>query len=374
MKETHAKRSSTMSFALRWKHENLRLICTAALFSFALTSMFLVLLYGTAAKTVTLVINGQEKLVQTKQWTLQGLLDEQAVSIGEHDQLSVSAGRKLINGDYIAIEHAKQIRLTADGRTRTVYTTAKTVAEAIEGTDIQIGRRDKVIPPLGQPLPEDGAIRVVRVKRVVEENNQIIPYKTVTQKDPKLLKGKEKTIQEGSTGIVARKFEKVYEDGVIIATNEMDQWVRSPSRNKIVAIGTKSPVVILSASSPNVEQVTKTGMTFGVKRILKNVSLTAYAAGVKSTGKTEDHPQYGITYTGTRVEEGRTVAVDPKVIPLGWWIYIEGIGFRRAEDIGSAVKGKHVDIYFDDESYANRFGRKHGYTVYIVGPKKPTVN
>ena len=81
--------------------------------------------------------------------------------------------------------------------------------------------------------------------------------------------------------------------------------------------------------------------------MLKNVTLTAYSAGVASTGKAKSHPEYGITASGTTVTEGRTIAVDPKVIPMGWWVYIEGIGFRRAEDTGSAVKGNKIDVYFE---------------------------
>jgi 3D (Asp-Asp-Asp) domain-containing protein len=55
-------------------------------------------------------------------------------------------------------------------------------------------------------------------------------------------------------------------------------------------------------------------------------------------------------------------------------VYIEGVGFRRAEDTGSAVKGQKIDVYYDSHDYANRFGLKRGYTVYVIGPKKPTEN
>ena len=51
----------------------------------------------------------------------------------------------------------------------------------------------------------------------------------------------------------------------------------------------------------------------------------------------------GLTATGTVVTAGRTVAVDPSVIPYGTQMYIEGYGFRTAEDCGGAVDGKHID-------------------------------
>ena len=52
----------------------------------------------------------------------------------------------------------------------------------------------------------------------------------------------------------------------------------------------------------------------------------------------------GRTASGAQTEVGTTIAVDKSVIPLGATVYIEGIGFRSAQDTGSAVKGKHVDI------------------------------
>ena len=76
----------------------------------------------------------------------------------------------------------------------------------------------------------------------------------------------------------------------------------------------------------------------------------------------------GITFTGTEATVGRTVAVDPAVIPLGSWLYIQGIGWRRAEDTGKAVKGLIVDVYIGEGKKARyealRAGRREVKILY----------
>ncbi|MBO4473789.1 MAG: SH3 domain-containing protein [Clostridiales bacterium] len=74
------------------------------------------------------------------------------------------------------------------------------------------------------------------------------------------------------------------------------------------------------------------------------------------------------TATGTTCCEGRTVAVDPSVIPTGTKIYIEndplgGDGYYIAEDTGWGVDGHHIDIFAEDGESMNTL---RGYTVYIV--------
>lgn len=68
----------------------------------------------------------------------------------------------------------------------------------------------------------------------------------------------------------------------------------------------------------------------------------------------------GITSTGTQVTAGRTIAVDPSVIPYGTEVYIEGYGWRVAEDCGGAVNGKHIDIAVETHSQALSMGTTTG--------------
>ncbi|WP_127533097.1 3D domain-containing protein [Paenibacillus kobensis] len=371
--DTHGKRSSSMSFALRWKHENLRLIILSAIISIAMTFMLLVLLYGTAEKSVSVVVNGQESIVKTKQWVLQRLLDEQAITVGEHDEVSMPLNAAIKDGDRVVIDHASSVTVTADGKTRTVYTTERTVQAAIEDLNIPIRGYDKVYPGMDAAITPDLAVKVVRVERKVTQSEHKVPFTVVKQNDPTLESGKEKLVKSGADGLVVSQFENVYEDGKLVSTTLVEKSVKTAAVDKVVAVGTKkAEVTTLSAKSSGVQTVSMKGVTFKSKKVLKNVTLTAYSAGVKSTGKSENHPQYGITASGTKVKEGRTIAVDPNVIPIGWWVYIEGIGFRRAEDKGSAVKGSKIDVYYDSEDYAEKFGTKKGYTVYVIGPNKPS--
>lgn len=52
-----------------------------------------------------------------------------------------------------------------------------------------------------------------------------------------------------------------------------------------------------------------------------------------------------LTASGVCAKSGRTVAVDPTVIPLGSEVLIEGLGVRVAEDTGGRILGTHIDIY-----------------------------
>jgi len=61
-----------------------------------------------------------------------------------------------------------------------------------------------------------------------------------------------------------------------------------------------------------------------------------------------------------------TVAVDPKIIPLGSLLYIDSLGFGMASDIATEIKGMDVDIIFRTSSEALKWGRrKVNATVFL---------
>ena len=66
----------------------------------------------------------------------------------------------------------------------------------------------------------------------------------------------------------------------------------------------------------------------------------------------------GLTAIGTQVTAGKTIAVDPKVIPYGTKVYIEGYGWRIAEDCGGAIKGNHIDVAVESHYDAINMGTK----------------
>lgn len=88
--------------------------------------------------------------------------------------------------------------------------------------------------------------------------------------------------------------------------------------------------------------------------------LTAYCPCEKCCGKTD-----GITSTGANATAGRTIAVDPLVIPYGTVVLIDGQEYI-AEDCGGAIKKNRIDIFFDTHSDALKFGVKES-EVFIYG-------
>ena len=82
------------------------------------------------------------------------------------------------------------------------------------------------------------------------------------------------------------------------------------------------------------------------------VLATAYCGCSECCGKS-DH----ITATGTRATEGRTIAVDPRMIPYGTHVLINGREYV-AEDCGGDIQNSRVDVYFEIHDDARAFGRQ----------------
>ena len=78
--------------------------------------------------------------------------------------------------------------------------------------------------------------------------------------------------------------------------------------------------------------------------------MTAYCPCSRCCGKSD-----GITATGTRATAGRTIAVDPRQIPYGTKVIIDGHTYI-AEDCGGGIKGNRIDVFFSSHQEALRFG------------------
>ncbi len=65
-----------------------------------------------------------------------------------------------------------------------------------------------------------------------------------------------------------------------------------------------------------------------------------------------------LTRAGTHPVAGHTIAADPRVLPLGSIVHIEGLGERMVQDVGGAVKGRQLDLFVGSCSEARRWGRQ----------------
>ena len=95
--------------------------------------------------------------------------------------------------------------------------------------------------------------------------------------------------------------------------------------------------------------------------ILATSAQAVEASPEESSEVAEEYdPAWDIPATGTLATEGRTIAVDPKVIPYGTRVLLIWPDSTQrtyiAEDCGSGVNGNHIDVFFDDHQAARVFG------------------
>jgi 3D (Asp-Asp-Asp) domain-containing protein len=99
----------------------------------------------------------------------------------------------------------------------------------------------------------------------------------------------------------------------------------------------------------------------GERRIME---VTAYDLSYESCGKLPNHPEYGITASGTQVKEWYTVAAG-KELKFGTKVYIPFFadkpngGVFTVQDRGQAIKNGCIDVYMKSYEQAMLFGRRN---------------
>ena len=97
-------------------------------------------------------------------------------------------------------------------------------------------------------------------------------------------------------------------------------------------------------------QSTETSKPQGKTLTVEATAYTAYCSGCS-----------GVTATGINLRANpnqKVIAVDPRVIPLGSKVYVEGYGTAIAGDTGGAIKGHRIDIFIPNYAKAMEFGRR----------------
>ena len=138
----------------------------------------------------------------------------------------------------------------------------------------------------------------------------------------------------------------------VISVSSNKKWVKVKVNGKTGYVNT-SRVKYVTASSKKTasSQNTATPVSDGNKIKLGNFKLTFYGDDT-------------ITATGKKPQINHTIAVDPRVIPLGSKVYIEGMGTYYAEDTGGAIKGNILDVFVRTEAEANQLGIRYA-DVYL---------
>ncbi|MHB1126072.1 MAG: ubiquitin-like domain-containing protein [Bacillota bacterium] len=295
-------------------------------------------IYNKWRNDIIVQIDGKTQAVSTFARTVGEVLDQQGIVLQPKDIVLPSQEEPLADGTVIAIWKAFPVEVTADGDTTRVVTTSTSVGGLLEDLGIGLSATDRASLPMEMAVFPGVKIEVTRVTNRIFQQTRTIPSQVVRQYDDRLEKGIRRVAQSGAEGKEEISIKVNYENGQEVSREIVAKKVIKQALDRIIAMGT-------------ISYASRGGQTFNFERAIE-VLATAY------------------TYTGNKTATGiqprvGIVAVDRNVIPLGTKLYVEGYGFARAMDVGSGIKGNHIDVFLESEQEARRWGRKNT-KVYVL--------
>jgi len=300
--------------------------------------VFLFSCYAWAKKTVVVDADGSKTEIKTFSRTVEGLLKSQGIVLLEKDEVSPSLETPLRNGMVVTISRAADLIIAVDGCDIPVRTMCRKVEDVLLEYGISLGPEDEVEPAKDTPVSPGLKVKVARVKFEDQVCDVPIGYETIRQYTTTLPGGTSRVAQEGKEGTERQTWRVTFKDGVEVGRQLISREVIEPATDKIVILGS---TMVVSRGGDNIRY----------SRVL-------------------DMLASGYTYTGNNTASGvapsyGVAAVDTSRIPMGTRLYVDGYGYATALDRGSAIKGNRIDLFFESNSEAVRWGLKW-VKVYVL--------
>jgi uncharacterized protein YabE (DUF348 family) len=306
------------------------------------------------SESINLDIDGEELEIWSAAPTLGEALTEVGIPLRISDEL-IPGPETPTNGlNRAMLRRAKPFTIYTDGDVVQTWVVADTVGGALTKAGISLIGLDYSVPGMEDDLPADGEIRVIRISEEVIIEQTPIPFQTVYQPAPDLEIDQQSIIESGSYGVQARRIRVTFEDGEEISRSIEGEWVaRDPEERKI---GYGTNIVIRSMDTPH-----------GSISYWRAIRMYATSYSPSRAGVPDDWPWFGKTACGKNLIKG-LVAIDNRYIPFHTMMYVPGYGYAEACDTGGGVKGRWIDLGYEDHNWENW----HQYvTVYFLTPVPP---
>jgi resuscitation-promoting factor RpfB len=307
---------------------------------------------------IIIIADGEnQQVLETTAATVAEVLGEIGISLETADTIDPPPATSLEQDMVIHITRAMPLAIQVDGQTSNIMTVNNSPLAVLAEAGIELGAEDTIVPAAETILKAGDTIQVKRVTAEFGFEDEAIPFQTVYQPTAELDLDTKGVLSNGIPGIMRRRFRIVYQDGVQVEEVLEEEWVEQEPVNQVIGYGTR--IITATIDTPE-----------GPREYWRVVHMRVTAYTAASSGKTPDHPNYGITASGRPAGTG-IVAVDPNVIPFRSEVFVPGYGIGFAGDTGGGVKGRWIDLGYDEDELQTW----NGYVdVYYLTPIPAEIN
>lgn len=302
------------------------------------------------------------------------VLDEVGVKLGEDDIFTTQPGLAVSE---ITVQRKQQITILYGGNTLEVTSYGETVEALLERLSLLLTAEDVVSVSLDTQTYDGMSITIAHAIEMEESYVTTLPFEITYCYDPTVAEGEERVLTAGVNGQALQTDKVTYLGGKEINRIAVSQTVLTEPVNAVIAVGTGENMKPHPQELPDnlvrPQFVGKPIIGDGYIITPEGERLTyTHVDTFKATAYNNLDP--GCTeynYIGTLCRVG-AIAVDPTIIPYGTRMFIvtkDGkyvYGIATAEDCGSAIKGKRLDLYFETQDECFRFGIRD-CKVYFLG-------